>query len=65
MSELTTKNLKKRVLQHTPNDKIYLKLGRYTCPHCSNNHGPKKIFKHLWSLVNHISYHHIQRGDFA
>ncbi len=64
MSELTTKNLKKRVVQHTPNDAVYLKPGRFVCPFCCNS-GPKKIFKHLWSIANHISYHHIQRGDFA
>ena len=64
VSELTTKDFKKQVAKHpaTPNDKIYLLPGRYTCPHC-NGPGRKKIIPSLWALIHHVRQH-VPKGEF-
>ena len=43
--------------RHTPDDEIYLKSGRFSCPFCRKN-GPSKIFKNLWGLRCHFRFEH-------
>ena len=41
----------------TPNDEVYLKELRLSCPFCKNN-GPSKVYSNLWKLSYHFRFHH-------
>ena len=52
-----TSSIKK---QHTPNDEIYLKPIRFSCPFCIKT-GTPKAYKNLWKL----RYHFRDEHDFS
>ena len=60
ISKLSCKSeYKKR--QHTPDDEIYLKPMRFSCPFCIGR-GRKPIISNLWKLHIHFKFHH--QNDF-
>ena len=57
VAKLVTSPIKKH---HTPNDEIYLKPIRFSCPFCIKT-GTPKAYKNLWKL----RYHFRDQHDFS
>ena len=57
VAKLVTSPIKKH---HTPNDEIYLKPIRFSCPFCIKT-GTPKAYKNLWKL----RYHFRDEHDFS
>ena len=54
VAKLVTSPIKKH---HTPNDEIYLKPIRFSCPFCIKT-GTPKAYKNLWKLRIHFQKDH-------